>query len=48
MAGAFSDSQIKKFERALSMPALLTSPHELQANGSHDDDDVDPRFGICG
>ena len=29
------------------MPRLLTSSHDLQANGgNNDDDDVDPRFGI--
>src|SRR6266550_4236585 len=34
--------------RALSMPALLISSHDLQANSGNDDDDVDPRFGIRG
>ena len=46
IAGAFSDSQIRKFERALSMPALLASSRELLANGDNDDDDVDLGFGI--
>ena len=30
------------------MAALLTSFHDLRANGGTDDDDVDPRFGIRG
>ena len=46
IAGAFSGRHIRKFERALSMPALLTSSHDLRANGGNDDDDVDLRFGI--
>src|SRR6266511_4913236 len=45
---ALSRCESKKFERALSMPALLTSSHDLRANGGNDDDDVDPRFRIRG
>src|SRR6266576_3928195 len=45
---ALSRCESKKFERALSMPALLISSHDLQANSGNDDDDVDPRFGIRG
>src|SRR6266545_6538720 len=43
---ALSRCESKKFERALSMPALLISSHDLQANSGNDDDDVDRRFGI--
>jgi hypothetical protein len=38
----------ENFERALSTPALLTSSHDLRANGGNNDDDVDPSFGIRG
>jgi hypothetical protein len=47
IAGEFSDCQIRKFERALSTPALLPSSHDSRANGSNDDDDVDPVSGYA-
>jgi hypothetical protein len=46
IARVLSELQTRKFERALSMPALLASSGELLANGDNDDDDVDLGFGI--
>ena len=46
IAGAFSGRHIRKFERALSIAALLTSAHDLQANRSSDDGLV-AGFGLC-
>jgi hypothetical protein len=46
---AFSEAKLdENFERALSMPALLTSSRDLGAHRGNDDDDVDPGFGIRG
>jgi hypothetical protein len=48
ISGAFSGRHIRKFERAVSMPTLVTSSHDLQAHGGNDDGRVDSGFDTCG
>jgi len=45
---SFSPRETKKFERALSIAALLTSSHEMQANADKNDDDLVFHLGLCG
>ena len=45
IAERFPNFQIRKFEPALSMTALLISSDDLRANGGNDDDDVDHTVG---
>jgi hypothetical protein len=44
----FSRRETKKFGRALSTAALLTSVHELPATDGSDDGDLILRFGLRG
>ena len=46
IAGAFSGRQIRKFERALSIAASLTSAHDVQAN-ARDDAELVAGFELC-